>query len=121
MGDKNREKRLRDVTLASVVKETAKPRLAASVRKGIGKTPMNVQAKFSIGILVHNRNTKEDGLVKRAVPLSGVGSVRGNFLFHLVFFPATWFLSGEGFSAAVACITAIECGVVNLLAYPSLL
>jgi hypothetical protein len=40
---------------------------------------------------------------------SGVGVVPGNFLSHLVFFPAAYILAGEEFGvvAAVACITAI--------------
>jgi hypothetical protein len=42
----------------------AKPRLAASVREGIGKNPMTAP-KFRRGELLHNRNTDEDGLVKR--------------------------------------------------------
>ena len=56
------------------------------------------------------------------LPLSGVGGSPGNFPFHLVFFPAARFLSGEGFSVVpvVAWITATERGVVNLLPYPSL-
>ncbi len=41
-------------------------------------------------------------------------------LFHLMFFPAACFLSGKEVSvvAVVACITAIERGVLNLLPYP---
>jgi hypothetical protein len=60
--------------------------------------------------------------VRFEFPLSSGGGGPDNFLFHLVFFPAASFLSGEGFSvvAVVACITAIERGVVNLLPYPSL-
>ena len=46
----------------------------------------------------------------------------GNFLFHLMFFPAASLLSCEEFSvvAAVAWIRAIKRRVVILLAYPSL-
>jgi hypothetical protein len=47
------------------MKEMSKPRLAASVREGIGKTATTL-AKFPVGALLHNRNTKEDGLVTRA-------------------------------------------------------
>jgi hypothetical protein len=32
---------------------------------------MSVHAKFSIGVLVHNRNTNEDGLVKRVYEVGG--------------------------------------------------
>jgi hypothetical protein len=41
--------------------------------------------------------------------LSGVGVVPGNFLIHLVFFPAAYLLAGEEFGvvAAVDCINAI--------------
>jgi len=53
--------------------------------------------------------------------LSGVRGP-GNFLLHLVFLPATFFLSGEGFGvvADVVGSTTIERAVVNLLPYPSL-
>jgi hypothetical protein len=61
---------LREATLASVVKEMAKARIAASVREGIGKTFMTAHAKFCTGELLHNRNTKEDGLVTRVYQLS---------------------------------------------------
>jgi ABC-type uncharacterized transport system permease subunit len=56
------------------------------------------------------------------IPLSAICRGSGDFLFHLMFFPATFFLSGEGFSvvAVVVCITAIDRGVVNLLSDPSL-
>jgi hypothetical protein len=60
VGDKKTKKSLDDVTLSAVTKEMAKPRLAASVRKGIGKTPMNAQAKFSIGALP-NKNGRPAG------------------------------------------------------------
>lgn len=60
-------------------------------------------------------------------PLCGVpskprGYGTGNFLFHLMFFPAASFLPGEGFSVVtlVAWITSIERGIINLLSYPSL-
>jgi hypothetical protein len=55
--------------------------------------------------------------------LSGEGVSPGNFLFHLVFFPAAYIFSGEGFSmeAAVPGITAIRRRVVNLLPNPSLI
>ena len=65
------KKRLDDATLSAVAEEMAKPRLAASVRRGIGKTTMNAQAKFSIGVLLHNRSTNEDGLVKRVYQAGG--------------------------------------------------
>ena len=37
----------------------------------MGKTTMGVQAKFSIGVLLHNRNTNENGLVKRVYEIGG--------------------------------------------------
>ena len=54
--------------------------------------------------------------------LSGVGVGSDNFPFHFVFFPTASFLSGEGFGMVVMVtwIAALERGVVNLLAYPSL-
>jgi hypothetical protein len=64
MGNRN-DKDLGKATLDSVIKEMSKPRLAASVREGIGKTE-TTHGKFSVGALLHNRNTKEDGLVTRA-------------------------------------------------------
>src|ERR1700738_3508883 len=51
--------------LFSVVEEMAKPRLAASVREGAGKTSMAGQTKFVTGELLHNCNTKEDGFVTK--------------------------------------------------------
>ncbi len=71
MDDKKAKNRLDDATLSAVTKEMAKPRLAASVRRDIGKTAMNAQAKFNIGVLLHNRNTNEDGLVKRVYEVGG--------------------------------------------------
>ena len=37
----------------------------------MGKTTMGVQAKFGIGVLVHNRNTNEDGWVERVYEVGG--------------------------------------------------
>jgi hypothetical protein len=56
------------------------------------------------------------------VPCKRRGCSPGNFLFHLMFFPAASFLPSEGFSVVtvVAWFTSIERGVVNLLSYPSL-
>jgi hypothetical protein len=70
MGNRN-DKDLDKATLDSVMKEMSKPRLAASVREGIGETE-TTHGKFPLGALLHNRNTKEDGLVTRAYQL-GVG------------------------------------------------
>jgi|SRR5580704_18951771 hypothetical protein len=60
-------------TLDSVMNEMAKPRLAASVREGIAKTAAS--GKFPVGALLHNRNTKEDGLVNRAYQLGARGDI----------------------------------------------
>jgi hypothetical protein len=68
MGGKNYEER---ATLSRVMKEMAQPRLAASVRDATRKTPMTTHAKFGIGALLHNRNTKEDGLVTRVYQFGG--------------------------------------------------
>ncbi len=48
--------------------------------------------------------------------------VPGNFLFHVMFFPAAYFLAGEEFGvvAAVAHLNAIVRRVVNFFANPSL-
>jgi hypothetical protein len=69
----NMKEHLDEATLSSVWKEMAKPRLAASVRKSIGKTFMATHAKFRIGVLLQNRNTKEDGLVTRVYQLAECG------------------------------------------------
>jgi hypothetical protein len=55
------------------MKEIAKPRSVASVRKISEIVPMTARAKFSFGILLHNRNTKEDGLVTRVYQILGSG------------------------------------------------
>jgi len=54
--DKKMKKRLDDATLSVV-----------TVRRIIGKLPMNAQAKFNIGVLLHSRNTNEDGLGQTSV------------------------------------------------------
>jgi len=56
-------------TLKSVLKEMAKPRLTASVRKYWRENSMSIQARFRLGALLHNRNTKEDGVVTRVYQL----------------------------------------------------
>jgi hypothetical protein len=58
--DKKMKKRLDDATLSVV-----------TVRRIIGKITMNAQAKFNIGVLLHSRNTNEDGLVKRVYEVGG--------------------------------------------------
>ena len=70
MDGKQTKKHLDDATLSAVTKEMAKPRLAASVRRIVEKT-MNARAKFNIGVLLHNRNTNEDGLVRRVYEVGG--------------------------------------------------
>jgi hypothetical protein len=68
--DKKTKNHLDEATLSAVTKEMAKPRLAASVRRVIEET-MNAQAKFNIGVLLHNRNTNEDGWVERVYEVGG--------------------------------------------------
>jgi len=58
--DKKMKKRLDDATLSVV-----------TVRRIIGKITMNAHAKFNVGVLLHNRNTNEDGLVKRVYEVGG--------------------------------------------------
>jgi hypothetical protein len=60
-------------TLDSVMKEMSKPRLAASVRE-VGKTETTL-GRFPVGALLHNRNTKEDGLVTSAYQHGAGGDV----------------------------------------------
>ena len=68
---KQTKKHLDKKALSSVSQEMAKPRLAASVRQGIEKSPMTADAKFRKGELLHNHNTNEDGLVTRVYELEG--------------------------------------------------
>jgi hypothetical protein len=74
MGYKRDKEHLGETTLSSVMKEMAKPRLAASVREGIGKTP-TTRGRFGLGALLYNRNTKEDGLVTSAYQHGAGGDV----------------------------------------------
>ena len=60
------------VTLASVVREMAEPRLAQSVRAHFRRHPVVADPKFCNGNLVHNRITKEDGKVKSSYEENGV-------------------------------------------------
>ena len=71
LGYKHTKKHLDEDALSRVENEMAKPRLAASVREGIGKSPMTADAKFRKGELLHNRDTNEDGLVTRVYELGG--------------------------------------------------
>src|SRR5580692_7344441 len=68
----NNKKHPDENELSSVAKEMAKPRLAASVRESIRESPMTADAKFRKGELLHNRNTNEDGLVKRVYEFGDV-------------------------------------------------
>ena len=54
--------------------------------------------------------------------LRGVGGSSENFSFHFVFFPTASLSLADGFSmvGVVVRLAAIERGVVNLLAHPSL-
>jgi hypothetical protein len=70
VADKKTKKHLDEATLSAVTKEMAKPRLATSVRRIIEEA-MNAHAKFSIGVLLHNRNTNEDGWVERVYEVGG--------------------------------------------------
>ena len=72
LADKNNKKHTDENELSSVAKEMAKPRLAASVRESIRESPMTADAKFRKGELLHNRNTNEDGLVKRVYEFGDV-------------------------------------------------
>jgi hypothetical protein len=72
MSHKKTNEYLGEATLSSVMKEMARPRLAASVREGSGRT-VTARGKFPVGALLHNRNTKEDGLVTKVYQLGGGG------------------------------------------------
>ena len=71
MVHKQTKKHLDEKALSNVAQELAKPRLAASVREGIEKSPLTADAKFRKGELLHNHNTNEDGLVTRVYELEG--------------------------------------------------
>lgn len=71
MIDKKNEKRLRDATLASVVKEMAKPRLASSAKK-VSESSVTIRSLFRTGDLLHNHTTKEDGSVRRVYKKDGL-------------------------------------------------
>jgi hypothetical protein len=71
MGNRNIEERLRKATFSSIVKEMAQPRLAASVRNNLGRNSVTAHARFRTGVLLHNRNTKEDGVVTRVYKFLG--------------------------------------------------
>jgi hypothetical protein len=71
VANKNDRDDLHEVTLASVAKEMAKPRVTASVRKTI-RTFAAANGLFRPEECVHNRDTKEDGLVKRVYEKAGV-------------------------------------------------
>jgi hypothetical protein len=73
MSHKKTNEYLGEATLSSVMKEMARPRLAASVREGSGRT-VTARGKFPVGALLHNRNTKEDGLVTKVYQLGGGGA-----------------------------------------------
>jgi hypothetical protein len=75
MSYKNTKEHRDEATLSSVMKEMAKPRLAASVRERIAKTSYDFHAKFDIGVLLHNRNTREDGLVTRVYQPADCGKI----------------------------------------------
>jgi hypothetical protein len=66
MVDKRQENRPSDLTLYSVVKEMAKPRLVASVRDRV--------VKFKLSELLHNCDTQEDGRVSRINANKGVNT-----------------------------------------------
>ena len=72
LGDKSTKKHPDENELSSLAKEMAKPRLTASVRESVRGSPMTADAKFRKGELLHNRNTNEDGLVKRVYEFGDV-------------------------------------------------
>jgi hypothetical protein len=88
MGYGNKKEHLREATLSIVAKEMAKPGLAASVRESIGKDSHTCHAKFRIGVLLHNRNTKEDGLVTRVYQLEACGEILYEVAVPIL--PGTW-------------------------------
>ena len=88
MGYGNKKEHLREATLSIVAKEMAKPHLAASVRESIGKDSHARHAKFRIGVLLHNRNTEEDGLVTRVYQLEARGEIMYEVAVPIL--PGTW-------------------------------
>ena len=72
---------------------------------------------------VSEKTGRKQGFVQQSalhVFLSGVCGGADCFTLHFVFFPTTQVLSSKwfGVEAVVTWFTAVESGVVNLLAYP---
>jgi hypothetical protein len=103
-------------------RQTTNPKTPASTVQAHRRCPHRIR-----GRMTPSRTPDEFSASPRCclntAHLSGEGVSPGNFLFHLVFFPAAYIFSGEGFSmvAVVPGITAIRRRVVNLLPYPSLI
>lgn len=71
MANKNDRSHLNQVTLVSVAREMAEPRMTASVRKTLG-TSDAVDRPFRQEDCVYNRDTKEHGLVRQIYEKDGV-------------------------------------------------
>jgi hypothetical protein len=80
-------------TVASVVQEMAKPRLASSVRTYLRSGPFISSPKFCEGEWVHNCITKEDGQVMRSYQGKGV------YMYEVFVptFPGSWI---EGYNSS---------------------
>jgi hypothetical protein len=87
MGYTNTKKHLHETTFSSAVKGIAEPRLAASVQKGIRENSYG-HAKFRIGVMLHNRNTKEDGLVTTVYQPGECGEIMYEMAVPIL--PGTW-------------------------------
>ena len=71
MTNKNSRSHLNELTLASVIREMAGPRMTASVRKILG-TSAAADCPFRRKEYVYNRDTKEHGLVRQVYERAGV-------------------------------------------------
>jgi hypothetical protein len=80
-------------TVASVVQEMAKPRLASSVRTYLRSGPFISSPKFCEGEWVHNCITKEDGQVMRSYQGKGVY----RYEVFVPTFPGSWI---EGYNSS---------------------
>lgn len=71
MANKNDRSHLNELTLASVAREMAEPRMTASVRKTLG-TSAPADRPFRRKEYVYNRDTNEHGLVRQVYERDGV-------------------------------------------------
>ena len=75
MSDRIAKEHLHRQHFPASLKEMANPRLAASLREGIEKALVAAHAKFRVGLLLHNRNIRDDGFVMKVHQLAECGDL----------------------------------------------